>query len=251
MSSTIKLLTPPALSKASKELADRYRAAKPNASALVLGPTGEVGREVVRTLLASGAYSKVVVATRKEIEYTGPNSSSLEQIKVDYENLDEHKTLFEGHDSCFCCLGTTRGKAGKEFFYKVDHDYVMNSAKLLERAGTKNFLLCSAANSNSKSIFYYSKVKGQVENELKDLKFNSLSIFQPAFLECDREELRLGEKFMSYLIPALKVLMPKTIAVSTSTVAKAMVHASLLPEADKPATAVYSNSEIIDFGAKM
>ena len=31
---------------------------------------------------------------------------------VDFDKLDESADVFQGHDVGFCCLGTTRGKAG-------------------------------------------------------------------------------------------------------------------------------------------
>jgi oxidoreductase len=54
---------------------------------------------------------------------------------VDFDKLDEHKAAFNDADLAFCCLGTTRAKAGKEGFVKVDFDYCVNSAKLLKEAG--------------------------------------------------------------------------------------------------------------------
>jgi oxidoreductase len=43
----------------------------------------------------------------------------VDQKVVDFDNLEEHRTAFDGADMAFCCLGTTRGKAGKEGFVKV------------------------------------------------------------------------------------------------------------------------------------
>jgi hypothetical protein len=57
----------------------------------------------------------------------------------------------------FCCLGTTRAAAGgAEPFRKIDHDYVVNSAKIIaeENPGTSgelspvHYLYCSSAVSN-------------------------------------------------------------------------------------------------------
>ena len=66
-------------------------------------------------------------------------------LKVDFDNLDDHKEAFQGADVAFCCLGTTRAKSGKEGFIKVDYDYVVNSAKLLKESGKcKDFHLVSS-----------------------------------------------------------------------------------------------------------
>ena len=38
---------------------------------------------------------------------------------MDFDNLDGYPDAFLNADVAFCCLGTTRGKAGKEGFIKV------------------------------------------------------------------------------------------------------------------------------------
>ena len=35
-----------------------------------------------------------------------------EQREIDFEKIDDHADAFRGADVHFCCLGTTRGKAG-------------------------------------------------------------------------------------------------------------------------------------------
>ncbi|PVU96637.1 hypothetical protein BB559_002326 [Furculomyces boomerangus] len=248
MSNALKLTALPELSNATKKLVSEFKASNPGASALVLGPTGEVGREIVKILLTSGAYEKVVVATRRDIEYEGPNSDSLHQVKVDFEKLEDQKEIFKGHDCCYCCLGTTRGKAGKEGFIKVDHDYVLNSAKLLHEGGTKRFSLCSSTNANKDSMLLYPQIKGAVEEKLQTMKFDKLAIFQPGFLECEREESRMGEKIAGFLLPVFKMIAPKRFSVSTTNVAKAMVYDGLLPIGETPKLNVYSNPMIVDIG---
>ncbi len=81
--------------------------------------------------------SKIVMINRRDVELTeGPGKEKIEQKLVDYDNLGENKEAFANADIAFCCLGTTRGKAGKEGFVKVDYDYVVNSAKILKELGS-------------------------------------------------------------------------------------------------------------------
>ena len=77
------------------------------------------------------------MVTRREVEVPdGDGKDKVEQKIVDFDKLDEHKEAFNEAQIAFCCLGTTRGKAGKEGFIKVDYDYVVNSAKILKEIGT-------------------------------------------------------------------------------------------------------------------
>ena len=65
----------------------------------------------------------------------GPGKGKVEQKIVDFDNINDSKAAFADCDMAFCCLGTTRAKAGAEGFVNVDFDYVVNSAKLLKENG--------------------------------------------------------------------------------------------------------------------
>ena len=77
---------------------------------------------------------------------------------MDFNNLGATPDAFAGVDSAFCCLGTTRAKAGKEGFIKVDHDYVVDSAGRLKEAGCADFHLVTSKGSDKNSWFLYPQV---------------------------------------------------------------------------------------------
>ena len=202
-------------------------------SAYVVGYTGEVGKEVVKELARCDAFSKVTLIGRRTVEFDDPElMKKMEQKVIDFEKPEESADAFKA-DVGFCCLGTTRGKSGSSGFYKVDHDYVMNTAKVAKNAGCKHFSLCSSQGANKNSWFLYMKTKGQVEEELKALEFTHLDIFQPGFLECDRKESRAGEKVLGTVMKPFLKAFPNTMSISTATVAKAMVHMTISPERAK------------------
>lgn len=60
----------------------------------------------------------------------------------------------------FCCLGTTRGKAGAKGFVQVDRDYVVHAARLLKEAACPHFNLVTYSGANKNSFFLYPKTKG-------------------------------------------------------------------------------------------
>ena len=111
-------------------------------TALVLGGTGQSGKRVIEELRLSDHISKIIMINRRQVELPdGDGKDKVEQKIVDFDALDEHKEAFNEAQIAFCCLGTTldivpRGKAGKAACVKVDHDYVVNSAKILKEIGT-------------------------------------------------------------------------------------------------------------------
>lgn len=192
-------------------------------SAFVLGYTGEVGKEVVKELAARNAFSRVVLIGRRQVEYEDKALADMTQSVVDFEKLDEHSDVFKGSDVGFCCLGTTRGKSGADGFVRVDHDYVMQSAKLAKAQGCKQFHVVSSQGANKNSSFLYPKVKGEVEEELKSVGFESLVIYRPGILMCNRTERRPFESVARFVMRPLAALFPTSGSVPTSIVARAMV----------------------------
>uniref|UniRef100_A0A1I7XU98 Protein HTATIP2 n=1 Tax=Heterorhabditis bacteriophora TaxID=37862 RepID=A0A1I7XU98_HETBA len=101
--------------------------------AFVLGASGAVGRCLVKYLVDSSGFSKIILLGRREIEV--PYGGKVEQHVVDFDKIDEYGNILTGCDVGFCALGTTRSKSGAEGFYKVDHDYVVNTAKVAKKNG--------------------------------------------------------------------------------------------------------------------
>ena len=56
---------------------------------------------------------------------------SQEQTVVDFDNLDESAEVFQGHNVGYCCLGTTKGKAGTVSIQKGPGDLLVCSDVLI------------------------------------------------------------------------------------------------------------------------
>lgn len=97
---------------------------------------------------------------------------------MDFENLSASPEAFKDADVAYCCLGTTRAKAGADGFVKVDYDYVVDSAKLLQENGCKDFHLLSSQGSNPNAWFLYPKTKGRAEEACKALGFQRTDIYR-------------------------------------------------------------------------
>ena len=158
-------------------------------TALVVGATGAVGREIVRGLCENENYDKIIVWVRRELKF------SHEKLETQIINFDEIKDIRPREvDEIFCALGTTMKAAKhKEQFYKVDVTYPINFAKFGLECGAKRFVLLSAAGANRKSGSFYLKAKGQAEAKIKELGDSSFHIARLPLIEADRKEFRLGE----------------------------------------------------------
>lgn len=197
---------------------------KDQKTALLLGASGLVGGHCLRLLLNHGAYEKVVVFTRRTLPVSHPK---LTQHVVDFDLPQSFAPLLKG-DDLYCCLGTTMAKAGsREAFFKVDYTYGYEMARAAVQNGVNQFLLVSSVGADPKSIFYYSRVKGELEEAVKQLPFWAVHLFQPSVLLGERNENRWGEQWAAKIgkrIDALTGgLLSKYRPVEADVVAAAMV----------------------------
>ena len=76
-------------------------------TAILIGATGLVGKQVLEKLLALPVYEKVIAVSRKPV---APHPK-LQNLIVDFDKLAD--SLVNLHaDEAFCCLGTTLKQAG-------------------------------------------------------------------------------------------------------------------------------------------
>ena len=204
-------------------------------SALILGSTGLIGRSLIDVLNGERgeAFSKVNAAVRK-VDMSLPNNGRINQVKVDYEQMNQFQT-FLNVDVIFCCLGTTIKVAGsKERFRRVDFEYVTQIAQMFSEANPQgHFIVVSSLGADPKSNVFYFKVKGQVEAFLKEPPLNRVTVLRPSLLLGKRQDIRIGERvgeFVSLLLkPFLIGPLKKYRAIQASVVAKAMVELANLP----------------------
>jgi uncharacterized protein YbjT (DUF2867 family) len=99
--------------------------------------------------------------------------------------------------------------------------------------------------SNVNSRFFYNRVKGEVEQKIQNTEIPSIHIFRPSLLLGNRNELRFGEKFASYLMPIFNIFLKgerrKYRPIQARDVAAAMYQAANI---DHSGLSIYESDEI-------
>lgn len=200
-------------------------------NAVVIGASGEVGKAIVKELINRSQFEKITLIVRRKMDLPSPevdeNYRKIEQKVVDYEKLSESADAFKGHEIGFSALGTTRAKAGAEGFYRVDHDYVVESAKLAKEGGCRHFHLVSSGRANKNSSFLYLKTKGQTDEDVSQLGFERLSIHRPGLLLVDRVERRTNEAVLQAFAKTLD--FGRWMSIEVPVLAKAIVENCFRP----------------------
>lgn len=200
---------------------------KNNKTALLFGASGLVGRHCLNFLLTSSIYKKVLIFGRKSLEM---EHEKLEEHLINFDTIENFEDLIKG-DDLYCCIGTTMKKAGsEEAFRRVDYTYAHQIAELGIKNKVNQFFLVSALGADKDSLFFYNRVKGELEEEVKRMPFWSVHIFQPSLLLGERNENRWGEALAQRLGRGFDFLtgglFTKIRPVEADVVAKAMVIAA-------------------------
>ena len=190
---------------------------------LLIGATGATGSDLLRLLLDDGEVESVVIFVRRN---PGVEHPKLTVHVIDFEKPEKWSHLVKG-DVLFSCLGTTRKDAGsKAAQWKVDYDYQYSFAKAARENGVECYVLVSAMNASSKSRFFYSRMKGELDDDVTKLGFPRLLIFKPPSLirkGSDRNMEKMGVKVIGFFnrLGLMKSLKP----MSTDVLAKKMLDA--------------------------
>lgn len=193
-------------------------------TAIVIGATGLTGQALLNQLLQDDYFNHVIIFVRKKIDIT---ESKLIQHCIDFNSLDSCKDLIKG-DAVFCCMGTTIKTAGsQEAFKKVDYTYPSEFAKIAKQNNIATFCLQSSLGADNKSTNFYLKVKGETEQAIEQLHFNSFASFRPSMLLGNRTEFRLGENIGKIVMQVLSFAfigkLKRYKAIHVNDVASAMI----------------------------
>ena len=190
--------------------------------ALLVGATGATGKDLLDLLLNDKDFHQVDIFTRRGLKV---QHEKLRVHVIDFDKPDQWKHLVKG-DVLFSCLGTTLKAAGsKEAQWKIDYDYQYNFAKAARENNVESYVLVSASNASPKSLFFYGKMKGQLEEAVKALGFQSLTIFNPPLLirkNSDRSMEVAGKKILQFFNKIGFFLSQKPLP--TEILAQAMIN---------------------------
>ena len=192
-------------------------------TALVVGATGVVGRELTRELCESPGYDEVEAWVRREIGFCHPK---LRARIIDFEGISDiapHK-----FDEIFCALGTTMKQAGShEVFLRVDVNYVYAAAKWDKAAGVRRFVLVSSPGASEGSLSFYLRAKGRIERRVSELGFDSLQIVRPPLILGKRSDTRPIERLAAAVFKLLPAcVLGKFRPLSGASIARAMINAA-------------------------
>jgi uncharacterized protein YbjT (DUF2867 family) len=209
--------------------------------AIVIGSTGATGIELINELIKDSNFTEIITFSRNSL---GVNHIKLTEHIIDFNKIKNSKEQIKG-DVLFSALGTTKKDAGsKKAQYTVDFTYQYEFAKAANDNGVKTLVLVSSVGANDKSLFFYPKIKGELEKTLKKLDFRNLYIFQPPMLIRQNDKIRKVEKSGIRIINKLNTLglLRSQKPISVNLLAKKLIKVCIYQEKNRIKT--YSPKDI-------
>lgn len=128
-------------------------------------------------------------------------------------------------------FATTRGAAGGfENQYKIEHDLNIEMARAAHDAGTKVYVLISSNGASTTSSIPYTRMKGEIEEHVKEIGFERTVILRPGLIAGQRDESRPMEAAVRFIAGAMGKLhssLKDSWAQESDAIARAAVNAGL------------------------
>lgn len=176
-------------------------------SVVMIGATGAVGSHVVRGLAQMETVERLTLLGRHA--FSDIASEKIEQHIVDVLDPAAYSQFLSGHTAAICTLGVGQpSKVTKEQFLKIDRDAVLEFATACKEAGIRHFQLLSSVGADPNSSAFYLRGKGELEQGLKGLNFEQLSLFHPSMILTPQNRYGLMQGLTLLIWPWLNPLLP-------------------------------------------
>jgi uncharacterized protein YbjT (DUF2867 family) len=178
-------------------------------SAIVLGSTGNVGRQIVNLLAASSAVRHVVVLNRRQTDAFKSMPKVREVVVSDMDKLAEAVAPAArevGATAGLCAIGV--GKGSREMpaaeVRKIEVQYSEAFATGCKAGGVLAMGLMTAVGSDIKSSFKYVRIIGEKERAVIAVGLPALGIYKPSVIVGNSNT----PSYLHYVFPAVQWAVP-------------------------------------------
>jgi uncharacterized protein YbjT (DUF2867 family) len=193
-------------------------------SAVVLGSTGNVGREIVSLLATSSAVRQVLVVNRRQTDEFRDIPKVREVVVPDMDKLAEAAELAvreAGATVGFCAIGVGKGsqKMPESEVRRIEVQYAEAFAKGCKAGGVLSMGIMTAAGSDIESSFKYVRIIGEKEKAVSGVGIPTLGIYKPSVIFGNSNT----SSYLRYVFPAVQWLLPSRYhSIHKSELARAM-----------------------------
>jgi uncharacterized protein YbjT (DUF2867 family) len=193
-------------------------------SAVVLGSTGNVGRQIVNLLAASPAVRQVVVVNRRHTDDFKGMPTVREVVVPDMDKLAEAVESAARQASAtvgFCAIGVGKGsqKMPEAEVRKIEVQYPEAFAKGCKAGGVLSLGLMTAVGADIRSSFTYVRIIGEKEQAVTGVGIPALGIYKPSVIFGNSNT----PSYLRYVFPTVQCVLPSRYhSIHKNALARAM-----------------------------
>jgi uncharacterized protein YbjT (DUF2867 family) len=174
-------------------------------SVVIMGASGAVGGQALAQLLAMPEVARVTTLSRRVLDVAHPK---VQQEIVDVFDPGSYALHLASHSAAICTFGVGEpSKVSRETFLRVDKHAVLDFAETCKTAGVPHFSLLSSVGVSARSKAFYLRSKGELEDGLRWLEFDRLSLFHPSMILTPTNRYGLSQGIMLKVWPLLTPLL--------------------------------------------
>ena len=155
-----------------------------NKNIIFFGGSGLIGNSVLNLL--DKKESKIYAFSRQNLDNKFVN---VKDVIFNFDTFEANIEL-NNWDHIYICLGRRLKiwelfyikKKDRENHFKIEHDYIINILEKGKKLGAKDVSIISAIGANKKSSNFYLKTKGLLEDSIKLLGYDNVSILRPGHI---------------------------------------------------------------------
>ena len=155
-----------------------------NKNIIFFGGSGLIGNSVLNIL--DKKESKIYAFSRQNLDNKFKN---VKDVIFNFDTLEASIELNKW-DHIYICLGRRLKvwellyikKKNRENHFKIEHDYIIQILKKAKKLGARDVSIISAIGANKKSSNFYLKTKGLLEESIKLLGYDNVSILRPGHI---------------------------------------------------------------------
>ena len=155
-----------------------------NKNIIFFGGSGLIGNSVLNIL--DKKESKIYSFSRQNLDNKFKN---VKDVIFNFDTLEASIELNKW-DHIYICLGRRLKvwellyikKRDRENHFKIEHDYIIQILKKAKKLGARDVSIISAIGANKKSSNFYLKTKGLLEESIKLLEYDNVSILRPGHI---------------------------------------------------------------------
>jgi uncharacterized protein YbjT (DUF2867 family) len=172
----------------------------------MIGATGAVGGHVARVLTGMPQVTRLLLIGRRAVE--GLDGPRLVQHVCDPTLASTYATRLVGVTAAICTLGVGEpSKVSHDELVRIDKTAALDFAAACKTAGVQHFSLLASVAASARSTNFYLRTKGELEDGLRALKFERLSLFHPSVILTPTNRYGMSQAIVLAITPRLTPLL--------------------------------------------